>query len=218
MSEIMTAGRVNESEKGVVVLTTRPALDNLSDTVTVLWHDRRQISPEQRRKAYALLAEIGDWQGMSRDQTKLVCKREFLKQHIEGLHHELFSLSDCDMTTAREFISYLIDLMLEFDIPSRVPLYEMCDDIGRYVYACLMQKKCAVCGLKAELHHVDRVGMGYNRKEICHIGMRCLPLCRGHHDEVGVIGERPFEEKYHLIPVEIDDRIAKKYNLRRTEK
>ena len=218
MSEIMTVGRVNESEKGVVVFTTRPALDNLSDTVTVLWHDRRQISPEQRRKAYALMGEISEWSGMSPDQTKLTFKHEYMQRHIEGLHHELFSLANCDMTLAREFITYLIDFMLEFDVPSRVPLYEMCDDVGRYVYACLMQKKCAVCGLKTELHHVDHVGMGYNRQEICHIGMRCLPLCRTHHKNAHTMGEKLFAEKYHLIPIEIDERIAKKYNLRRTEK
>jgi hypothetical protein len=80
-----------------------------------------------------------------------------------------------------------------------------------------MNKKCAVCGKKTELHHVDAVGMGRNRREIDHIGMRCLPLCRDHHDEAHRIGETAFQEKYHLVPIEIDQKIAKKYGLKGAE-
>ncbi|MBQ1779553.1 MAG: hypothetical protein IIZ93_15475, partial [Acidaminococcaceae bacterium] len=90
----------------------------------------------------------------------------------------------------------------------------LCDDIERYVYACLMNKKCAVCGKKTELHHYDHVGMGRNRREIDHIGMRAYPLCREHHEEIHLIGERAFDEKYHLVPIAIDQKIAKKYNLK----
>ena len=77
-----------------------------------------------------------------------------------------------------------------------------------------MNKKCAVCGRKTELHHYDHVSMGYNRREINHIGMRCLPLCREHHNEWHNIGGAEFENKYHLIPIEIDERIAKIYRLK----
>jgi hypothetical protein len=80
-----------------------------------------------------------------------------------------------------------------------------------------MNKKCAVCGKKTELHHVDHVGMGYNRNEICHIGMRCLPLCREHHMEAHSIGQTAFDAKYHLEPIAIDEKIAQKYRLRGTE-
>lgn len=214
MSEVMTEGRAWDYKGGVVVKTTRPAVPHLSDDVTVIWRDSRQISPEQRRKAYALLGEISIWSGMSTDDVKLTVKHDFLQRHIERLHQELFSLSDCDVTTARDFITYLIDFMLEFDVPSRRPLYELNDDVERYVYACMMQKKCAVCGGKAELHHVDRVSMGFNRNEICHIGMRALPLCREHHMEAHQHGDKALMDKYHLIPIEIDEKIAKKHKLR----
>ena len=202
MSEYMTAGKVLEGPGGLLVSTSRPAVDNLSDNVMVIWQDKRCISPEQRRKAYALMGEISIW------------KHDFIQRHIEGLHKELFSLSDCDMTTARDFITYLIDFMLEFDVPSRMPLYDLCDDIHRYVYACMMQKKCAVCGKKTELHHVDRVGMGRDRKEICHIGMEALPLCSDHHKEAHMHGDHVLLGKYHLQTVVIDAKIAKKYKLK----
>lgn len=216
MSEIMTTGRAMESPSGVVVYTTRPPVDNLSDMVTIVWMDKRQISPEQRRKAYALMGEVSVWSGMTKDEVKLTFKHDFLKRHIEGLNKELFSLADCDMTTAREFISYVIDFMLEFDVPSRQPLYDLADDIPRYVYGCLMQKKCAVCGKKADIHHCEgsTVGMGRNRKTMIHLGLELMPLCREHHRECHDMGQTAFNEKYHLQGIEADEKICKKVGLK----
>lgn len=184
------------------------------DEVEVMIPDGRRISPDQRRKAYALMGEIAAWAGMETDEVKLVQKHDFVQKHLEGLHKELFSLSDCDMTTAKEFITYLIDFVLEFDVPLKIPIMDVVDDVQKYVYACLMHKKCAVCGKKAELHHVDRVGMGNNRNEIMHLGRRCLPLCREHHIEIDHLGDDVFLEKYHLETVEIDQKISKLYRLR----
>lgn len=189
------------------------------DEVQVDIPDGRRISPEQRRKAYALMGEIAVWAGMTPDEVKLTQKHDFVERHLEGLHKQLFSLADCDMTTAREFITYLIDFVLEFGVPLRVPLVDLCDDTQKAVYACLMHKKCIVCGKPTELHHVDRVGMGSNRDDICHIGMECLPLCREHHMEAHQHGDRVLMDKYHVEPVVIDDKIARLYKLgRRKEK
>lgn len=184
------------------------------DEVEVMIPDGRRISPEQRRKAYAIMGEIANWAGMEPEEVKLTQKHDFVQRHLEGLHKELFSLSDCDMTTAREFITYLIDFILEFDVPLKVPIMDVVDDVQKYVFSCLMHKKCAVCGKKAELHHVDRVGMGNNRNEIMHLGRLCLPLCRDHHIEIDHLGDVRFCERYHIEPVEIDDKIAKLYRLR----
>jgi hypothetical protein len=60
----------------------------------------------------------------------------------------------------------------------------------------------------------DAVGMGRNRKEICHIGMRALPLCREHHTEIHRIGQEDFLKRYIIEPVRIDERIAKVYRLK----
>lgn len=183
------------------------------DQVQVGLPDGRTISPEQRRKAYALLREIADWSGDYLESVKDTTKHDFVRDHLQGLRKELFSLSSCDMTTAREYISYLIELVLTYDVPTRVPLSELCEDIQRYVYACLMHKKCAVCGKPCDLHHVDRVGMGSDRKQMDHIGLRCLPLCREHHQEAHDHGDAALMEKYHLDPVKIDEKIAQAYKL-----
>lgn len=214
MSEVMTTGRAMESPQGVVVYTTRPPVDNLSNEVLVYWQDSRARTLEQIRKAWALMGEIAEYQGQGKDDVYREQSTAFSLKHLEILQGELFHLSTATVSTARAFINLLIEIILEYGIPTKEPLYGLCDDIPRYVYACLMNKKCAVCGKKTELHHVDAVGMGRNRREIDHIGMRCLPLCREHHEEAHRIGETAFQEKYHLLPIKIDQKIAKKYNLK----
>ena len=92
-------------------------------------------------------------------------------------------------------------------------LAELAEDVQAYVYACCMNKVCAVCRRKAELHHVDRVGMGRNRDDICHTGMEALPLCRDHHMEAHQHGDARLMDKYHLEPITIDEKIARHYKL-----
>lgn len=212
-------GRIVEAGPGYIVI--RAPYDNAQrmirreyEEVQIGLVDGRRITPEQRRKAFALVGEIAAYTGYERDEAHLTLKHEFISKHLDQLQKELFSLSDCDVTTAKEYISYLIDFCLTFDVPTKVPLTELCDDVERYVYACLIHKKCCVCGRKAELHHVDRVGMGNNRNEIVHEGRRCLPLCREHHTEVDHLGDVRLCERYHVTPVKIDERIIKTYRLR----
>lgn len=186
--------------------------------VVVGLEDGRRISPEQRRKSYALMGEIAEWAGYEPDEIKETMKYEFRKKIVKSLDRDLFSLSNCDMTTAREFINYLIDFILRNDVPTHRPLAELADDIDRYVYACLIRKKCAVCGQKADLHHVDNIGMGNDRTKVNHLGRRCLPLCRAHHEQIHNIGTTAFLDKYHLHPGIIDERIAKAYRLKGDKK
>jgi hypothetical protein len=217
MSEIITAGIAYETPKGCVVRTTRPAVEHLSDEVRVFWADNRCISAEQRRKAWALMTEIAAYQGQDKEDVYREQSAAFSIKNFESLQGHLFHLSTATVSEARDFINLLIEIIIEYGIPTKEPLYGLCDDLERYTYACLMNKKCAVCGRKTELHHVDHVSMGYNRKEINHIGMRCLPLCREHHMEAHSIGQIAFDAKYHLEPIAIDEKIAQKYRLRGTE-
>lgn len=212
-------GRIIDVQPGAI--TIRARYDDAHrltlrqyDEVQIALADGRRITPEQRRKAFALLGEIAAHTGYTKDEAHLTLKHEFVTRHLDQLQRELFSLSDCDVTTAREYIAYLIDFCLEFDVATRQPLADLCDDVQRYVYACLMRKKCCVCGKKTELHHVDRIGMGGDRRQAVHIGRRALPLCRLHHMEVDQIGDDALCAKYHVAPVIIDDRIAKKYRLK----
>ena len=184
------------------------------DEVAVDIPDGRRISPEQRRKAYALMGEIAEWAGMTPEDIKLTQKHDFVQQHLEGLHKELFSLADCDMTTARLFITYLIEFVLEFDVPLRVPLVTLCDDVEKAVYACLRHRKCIICGKHADVHHWTRLGMGANRKKVIHVGMPMEPLCRDHHEECHKMDQETFDELYHICPVEATKEICKRLGLK----
>ena len=177
--------------------------------------DRRICSRAQQRKAYALIRNIAIWQGgVPAEVAKEITKYIFLLGDAPTLA-DSFSLANCSVEVARLYITFLIEFCILHDVPCKEPLYSMCEDIERYVWACLIGKKCAVCGEKAELHHVDAVGMGRHRKEICHIGMKALPLCRKHHIEIHAKGKESFLEAYHLEAVKIDERIADVYDLSR---
>ena len=208
---------VEERDNGLSIFVPFPhgkkKPEGYQSVVGVELVDKRHISADQRKKAYVLISYIAAWWGY----TPLEAMKEILKLMFIGEAETLrrsFSLSDCDMTTARLFITYLIDFCLLHGVDVGEPLYQLSEDIPRYVWACLMNKRCAVCGKKAELHHVDAVGMGRNRKEICHIGMRALPLCREHHTEIHAVGREDFLKRYFLEPVRIDERIAKVYRLK----
>ena len=221
---ISTTGKAVETQGGVVVQTTRPPEPNLSESVMVLWHDRRTISPEQRRKAWALIGEIAAFGGYlsagDRVQLNQDMKRKFLIERVDELTAEAiqrFSLSDVDMTTARMYITFLVDFCIEHGVPTKQPLWELSEDVAAYVYHCSINGVCAVCRKHAGVHHVDAVGMGRNRDEISHIGMLHLPLCwgvGGHHQEIEQIGDEAFLDKYHLVPIPIDEKIAKIYKLK----
>lgn len=210
---IQTEGKVYEQRGIVYVKTSRPAVDNLSDEVTVIWQDNRSRTPEQNRKAWALMSEIAAFMGEEKDVVYKQLALDFTAKNLETLQGMLFHLSTASMSEASNFITMCVNLIIEYDIPTKEPLYTLCEDVEKYTYACLMNKKCCVCGKKADLHHVDAIGMGFNRNIKPQLGARVLPLCRVHHTEYHTIGGTAFGEKYHVVPVPMDRRIAQKYGI-----
>lgn len=166
--------------------------------------DGRTISADQRKKIYATLRDVSTYTGHTTEYLKDFFKAEYVAE----TGGDWFSLSNVDMTTANTFLELLIEHCIRWDIPCRGNMIERSPDVSRYLYACLIHKKCALCGGKAELHHVDAVGAGRNRKEILHLGMRALPLCRNHHIEIHNIGRDTFCEKYHVYGIKIDEELC----------
>ena len=184
--------------------------DKSVNTCEIRLNDGRSISDDQRRKIYATFRDIANWSGHDPDDIKLLLKYEY----IVATGAEWFSLSDCDMTTANLFLNFIIEFCILWDVPCMDSLLDRSPDISRYVYACLIHKKCALCGEKAELHHAeDRVGSGRNRKEIIHLGMRAQPLCRKHHNECHNIGQQTFNEKHLIHGIIINPEICKIWRL-----
>lgn len=178
--------------------------------------DGRPLSDQQRKACYALLREIADFTGMGTDSTKEYLKLKFLAEDLVETGDKIFSLSNAPMSLVCAFQRFLVRFILDWDIPCSFPLLNFVDDIGDYIYSCLVTKKCCICGRHADLHHSDHIGMGRDREEIIHEGMTALPLCREHHTECHMIGQESFENKYHLTHgIPLDKTLCRMYGLKK---
>lgn len=205
MAEILTGRIIGVSVAGAIDI--RVPYDNWErfckreyDEVLVEFPDMRPASNEQKAKAHILMKAIADFSGEDKDKTEFLMKSLFLEKYLTSLTKRYFSLATCDMTTARDFISMLVDFCIEYDVPLSKPLYELCEDIERYMYQCLIHKTCLICGKHSDLHHCEgsTVGMGGDRTTMIHEGLEVMPLCREHHMECHQHGQKAFNDKYHL--------------------
>lgn len=177
--------------------------------------DSRPLSDKQRRMCYSMINAIAEWSGSSSDEIKQVFKMEFWAEHLDTLADKIFSLANAPMSLVAEFQKFLIEFILSNDVPLKFPLLNYVDDINHYVYMCVINKKCAICGKRAELHHIDAVGMGNDRTEVTHLGREVISLCREHHGEMHTVGKQDFLSKYHLNGgITADKTILKIYRLK----
>lgn len=167
----------------------------------VRFDDGRTISAEQRKKAYATMADISLHTGYMPEECK-----EWLKYlHISKTGCDYFSLRDCTMDTAREFINTIIEYAIENGVQLMDSGINRTDDTDKYLFYCLKHKKCAVCGQKGEHHHEDTIGMGNNRNKLDDSYHKKICLCRKHHTECHAIGTIIFNEKYHVYGIIFKD-------------
>lgn len=163
--------------------------------------DGRHISAEQRKKAYATINDIAAYTGEVPEVMK-----EWLKYlYIYRTGAEYFSFSGCSMDTAREFINVILDYALEMGIPLADFALDRTDDIGHYLYACLKLKRCAICGRPGEIHHVDAIGMGNDRRTLDDSQHRKICLCRIHHTEAHTTGFDSFSNKYKVYGIKYSE-------------
>lgn len=132
------------------------------EDVQVLLCDGRQLSPKQSRAIHAMVHDIARWQSgfAYRDRVfhETLCalqlqyiidttdseevRYSLTQRFCDLMDIPIFSLSpkneNCaDMTTAHDFLGWLIDLCVTYDIPTSGPLTERAEDVSRYLYACL---------------------------------------------------------------------------------
>lgn len=189
---------------------TQELIHKQSKLVEIRLVDGREITADQRKKIYAVMRDISIWSGHFPEEVKEALKFDF--RLAEGV--KSFSLSDVDMDTAGRFIDYLIKFCLRWDVPTKVPLIEYCEDIDHYLWHCLLYRKCAICGQDAEVHHVDRIGMGRDREQVVHEGLRAVALCRTHHNRAHSNQTRLFEQ-YHIYGIPLDKCLCERLNLRK---
>ena len=181
--------------------------------------DSRPLSAKQRRSCYAMLREIAEWSGDTPESIKQIMKLDFWCGELLQMADTMFSLSNAPMSVVAAFQSWLARFIVRNDVPTKKPMLDYVDDIDDYVYACLVNKKCPICGKKADLHHIESVGMGRDRETIIHEGMEVMPLCREHHTEMHTIGKNDFFGKYHLQNGIIADKtICRIYGLKTSKR
>lgn len=176
----------------------------------VILDDGRTISAIQRKKIYAIFRDIANWNG---DVPEFI-KEEMKCRFIETYGGNDFSLSDCTMELATEFINYLIDFCFLENIGTSDTMLNRTDDISHYLYSCLANRKCCICNEKGEIHHCEgsRVGMGFDRNKIDNVGRSAICLCRKHHNQAHQ-SEAEFFEKYKVYGIELDSYLVKKLKL-----
>lgn len=171
-------------------------------------NDGRVITVDQRKKIYATIRDISSFTGDDPEYLK-----EYLKyDYCAATGEEPFSLSNCSITTARNFISHIIDFILKWDIPLTEIALNRTEDIDRYLYGCIKYRKCCITGKPgADIHHCEgsRVGMGRNRKKINHKGLELMALSRDWHNKVHQEGEKDIFEKYKIYGIVIDNETLK---------
>lgn len=178
----------------------------------IRFDDGRTISVEQRKKAYATIRDIAAYTGYLPEEQK-----EWLKYlHIANTGCEYFSLSDCTMDTAREFINTILEYAITAGIQLTESGVERTDDIGRYLYFCLKAKKCCVCGKPGEIHHVDSIGMGNDRRKVDDSEYRKMCLCREHHTMWHNLGDERFQKMYKVYGIVIKDQLPPGDNISHT--
>jgi len=185
-------------------------------TVDITLNDSRPLSSKQRRSCYAMLKEIGDWAGYDAEEIKDVMKLQYWTETLYQTADHLFSLADAPMSIVAGFQRFLVKFILKHDVPCSRSLLSYVDDIADYIYQCLVNKKCVICGKKCDLHHVDRIGMGRNRNDVIHTGLEVIPLCREHHTEAHTKSNEDFFKLYHLGDhgITVDETICKIYKLK----
>lgn len=178
--------------------------------------DGRRRSEKQSRAIHKINNEIAKCYGWEPDELKAYFKSEFAFQS----EIEPFSMHDVDMTTARLFMRYLIHFCIFHGTTfTKFNIFDFIKDepeeIWHWVYYHILYKKCAITGQEnADLHHCtgSRVGMGRNRKQIVHVGLKCLPLNRILHNECHN-DEAAFMNKYHIEGIELDEHLCESLGL-----
>ena len=103
-------------------------------TIEVHIEDGRHITPDQRKKIYALLADFCAFTGYVPEEAK-----EYFKSMVEAIFNvEPFSLSNCSVTIASYMITTILDFMFHEDIPFRTKIWDSLPDDFPRAAMCIM--------------------------------------------------------------------------------
>lgn len=159
--------------------------------------DPRRISTEQRKKIYACVRDISAYTGYIPEEMKEVLKYLY----VERTGKPYFSLSDCSMETANQFLNIILDYALQEGVQLGESGLERTTDIYAYLVSCIIHRKCCICGQRADIHHIDAIGMGRDRTGYDDSAHEIIALCRKHHNIAHNTGRESFFTMYHVFGI-----------------
>lgn len=173
-----------------------------TEACEIIFAEDNSITALQRKRIFATLHDISTHLGYSNEETKNLFKVNFMERYGIGP----FSLKDCTKDTASLFIDFLIEECFVMNVPLNEEYgINRAYNITNYLRLCLKYRKCCICGKKADIHHEDAIGMGFDRNAVDDTEKRKMALCRGHHSERHNIGTKEFENKYHVYGIIYND-------------
>ena len=168
-------------------------------------NDGRTITPEQRKKVYALINDLCEYTGDVPEYWKE--KFKFMVETIFGIDE--FSLSNCSVTVGNYMILVILEFLFQHDIPFKTKTWDSIPNDFPKQMLCIKNKRCVICGKPADRAHVFAVGMGRNRNKIHNRNNYVMTLCRVHHQEQHNGDEMEFIKKYHIKPIKVTEEVAK---------
>jgi len=142
-----------------------------------------QITPDQRKKIYAIIKDIAEYSGEDTESQKQTMKLAYC-----GVREiEIFSLSDCKAEVAGDFINWLIEFCFEHDVPLSENPTTGNSDIEAIIRMCIKKQKCCVC---------SEAGKAYSMKD-----GKQIPLCDIHKTKMVNDGKDKFCETFHVMAV-----------------
>lgn len=180
--------------------------------VEIRFVDPRRFTQEQRRFIYALIGDISDFTGQPSESLK-----EVFKWRYEAITGRIISLSDISASTVSDATLYA-DIILDFIFENHIPFkkgYEILPfNQEYYFYKCIVTRTCCSCGkLHADIHHIEAVGMGNNRRKIDNTNRHFMALCRTCHTIIHVEGYTEFTSKRKLRAIKLDTTTLKRLGL-----
>lgn len=163
--------------------------------------DGRTISPEQRKKTWAMIRDYADYTGYTPPEME-----EWLKSfYMADRGAEYFSLSNVSMEQAADFLTFIIDFGFQHGIPWKTQTLDAIPSAYPLMLRCMQYKLCVICGKHAEIDHEPPIGRGFDRNHIDNRKFKFFPLCHTHHMIRHTRGIDWFMDFYHIKPVSLDE-------------
>ncbi|WP_051910484.1 putative HNHc nuclease [Carnobacterium pleistocenium] len=172
--------------------------------LVVDFYEKDTITNLQRKHYWALVGDIEEYTGYTKDVIDSFLRVEFMKL-ISLEEYPSLKRNQMKKTVASELLEYVIDLCITNGIPFRKQQFYLTINTSKMLYALTLKRLCWVCGKpNSEIMHVETVGSGRDRKKIDHSKHHFMCGCWKHHQEQHAIGIDTYMTKYHFKPITLN--------------